>query len=72
MSQRWTGPLGLDIELIILDDRPCYRVRRRRILDGYCYTLADLKALLAREGLEMADLEEVEETDPECELSGLS
>lgn len=63
MGRRWTAPGGWDVEFILLDRRPCYRVRQHGVLVGYAYSETELAVLLARCGLDPGDLTEAEAED---------
>ncbi len=66
MGTRWTveGRDGWDIELIVLDERPVWRVRQHRMLVGDARTPGELERLLARHGIGLADLTEIETDEP--------
>ena len=57
---------GWSIKAINRDVRDCYRVEQHGYIvgAGYCYSVEELQELLARHGLDLADL--VEDA-PECE-----
>ncbi|MFF5206138.1 hypothetical protein [Streptosporangium sp. NPDC000396] len=42
----WRGPDGIEVEAIVLDDRPCLRVTRRiggrRVLLAYCRDVGEV------------------------------
>lgn len=65
MGQRWTirGKPSWDIEAIVLDGKPCFRVRYYRGFLGYCYSVDELRRLLELRDLGLADLIEVEERE---------
>ncbi|MGI8333499.1 hypothetical protein ACRYCC_26400 [Actinomadura scrupuli] len=61
MGQRWTAPGGWDVEAIVLNGRPCLRVRLHRSLVGYAYSMAELERMLVVFGISVSDLVEVED-----------
>lgn len=58
-----TGPRGLVVEVIVLNQRTAYKVSRDRYLLGDAHSVPELERLLARHGYSLADL--AEDTDTE-------
>lgn len=61
MGQRWTAPGGWDVEVITLNGRQIFRVRCWGCLIVYARSVEDLVRVLDVNGVDPADLVEVQE-----------
>lgn len=58
VGKRWIAAGGWDVELIRLNGRPTFRVRRHGVLERYCTSMGELKRVLESRGVDPADLTE--------------